>query len=568
MRHKAEELLESCGLDAYLPPLYLGVFNCKGDLMAGAGLEGNVVKCAAIREEARGKTILNSLFSRLLQIARENGYRNVFVFTKPENRDLFESLAMHYIGGGDKAILLESDPRGISSYCDRLRRLAAKLPEGKRGVIVMNCNPLTLGHRYLIEKASSEVDRLFVIPVVEDKSAFPLSQREDMIRRCCSEFANVTVCPGSEYIISNATFPSYFIKEKSTVSEAHIAMDCDIFRRHIIPALGVSVRFAGTEPEDQLTRSYNEGMRRLPGIELREIERLRIGDHAVSASLLRRCIDNPELGNPISLAHRVSYPYILARMARQALIAELETTPKPGLVDLHDNGAHKDMDPEIMRRSIESLTPFFAQMAVVGFESKPAADARHIGAEAEKSMLGATDGVNTHRGALFCLGLTIYAAASILAEKGMVDESLLSERISLTAKGFEEQHGTHGYETRRKGCSRGALAQAKDGYKELFTRWLPAYRAVKTAPYAAHKTLLSIMSELEDSNVVYRGGIDALEFARANARKLYADFDAEELQRLNEAFIERNISPGGAADMLALTMLVDAITDKKTPYTL
>ena len=565
MRKKAEKLLEDCGLDPQLPTVYLGVFDCKGDLMAGAGLEGNVVKCVAVREDARGKTVLNSLFSRVIQMARENGQRNIFVFTKPENRSLFESLAMHYIGGGDRAILLESDPRGISSYCNTLRSIASGLPEGRRGVIVMNCNPLTIGHRYLIGKAASETDHLFVIPVLEDRSEFPLSQRMEMIRRCCSEFDNVTVCPGSDYIISNATFPTYFIKEKSKVSEAHIALDCDIFQRHIVPALGVTVRFAGTEHADQLTRSYNEGMRNHLHIEVREIERLKIGETFVSASHLRRCIGNPGLGNPLHLAHRASMPYVLARMGRQALIDELETTPKPGLVDLADNGAHKDMDATIMRQGIESLTPFFARLAEAGFEGKPANEARRIGIEAEKKMFEATGGVNTHRGALFCLGMTIYAASVCLADKDSVDEHDLKDRISSAAGDFEEQQGTHGDETRRKGCGRGALAMAKEGYGELFSEWLPAYRGMRTDPYSRHRLLLQIMSSLEDSNVVYRGGVETLGFVREKARMLSSAFNADELRSLNETFIERNISPGGSADMLALTLLIDAITNKKTP---
>lgn len=566
LRKKAEILLESCGLDPQLPPVYLGVFDCKGDLMAGAGLEDNVVKCVAIREDARGKTILNSLFSRVLQMARENGHRKIFVFTKPENRGLFESLAMHYIGGGEDAILLESDPRGISSYCNSLRKLTAGLPEGRHGVIVMNCNPLTSGHRFLIAKAASETDHLFVIPVLEDKSLFPFSQREEMIRRCCSEFDNVTVCPGSNYVISNSTFPTYFLKEKNKASEAHIALDCDIFQRHIVPALGVEVRYVGTEPTDQLTMCYNEGMRRQLQIEVKEIERLQIGDSVVSATQLRRCIDNPGIGNPLTLADKVSMPFILARMARQALIEELETTPKPGLVDLLDNGAHKDMDAETMRSGIESLVPFFVQMAQAGHDGLSPDEARKTGIEAEKRMLEATGGVNTHRGALFSLGLTLYAAGACLSNKEHVEEEELRERIMATANGFEEQQGTHGDTTRRKGCTRGALSLAKEGYRELFSDWLPAYRDMKADPYSRHRLLLLIMSTLEDSNVVYRSGLEGLEMVRSSARAMSSDFNIDKLHRLNKTFVEFNISPGGAADMLALTLLTDAITNKKTPY--
>lgn len=559
-RAEAERLLTDCGLHPDLPPLYLGVYDGDDRLLAGAGLDGNVVKCVAVREETRGEALINPLFSQLLVTARMNGHRNVSVYTKPEHRRLFESLAMHYVGGGSKAILLESDARGIAAYCDRLRRIATEAGGQRRGVVVMNCNPLTIGHHYLIKQAAQCVDRLFVIPVTEDRSMFATAQRVRMIEECCAEFNNVTVCPGSGYSISRATFPSYFLKEISDATEAHIELDCDIFRRHIAPALGATVRFVGTEPTDGLTALYNKKMRENLGIEVREIERLDRGGVAVSASRLRRGISDPSEGNPLVTAHRASRPCVLAAMARQALVAELETTPKPGLVDLSDNGSHRDMDARVMRKGIEALVPWFEKLARAGVAGMSAEQTRGLGIEAEKAMYDATGGVNTHKGALFSMGLMIYAAAASLHRSGKVTEEDLSNGISGLARSFSEAEGTHGDKVRRQGGRNGALELARTGYRDLFAHWLPAYRSFGADAYAPHRTLLVIMSTLNDSNVAYRAGMQTMEDVKREAAGMLASFSREGLERMNGRFKERDISPGGCADMLALTMLAHSLT--------
>lgn len=559
LRRQAEQLLADCGLKGEIPSFYIGAYDCDDNLLAGAGMEGNVVKCVAVREDSRGESLVNTLFSRLLQRGMEQGHRKMFVFTAPKNRQLFESLAMHFVGGGDHAILLESDPHGIGSYCETLRELSSQCPGEKRGAVVMNCNPLTLGHHHLIKEAAKEVDRLFVIPVMEDKSVFTYEERLDMIRRCCAQLDNVTVCPGSDYIISAATFPSYFLKELSDTAKAHIQLDCDIFSRHVAPALGVTVRFVGTEPHDPLTALYNEWMCSHMDVEVRLMERYSLQGKPVSASSLRARISDPALGNPLRLAHPASYPYVLARMAARAMTAELETTPKPGLVDLHDTGAHKDMDADTMRRGIRALLPYFTLLAQAGRDNAPVNEIRRIGLDAEEAMLTATKGVNTHRGSLFCLGLMTCAAARILASTTTLTEATLSGTIATLAAGFTQPEGTHGDMARRKGCVNGALAQARTGYRQLFDSWLPAYRAMKRDPWANHKTLLLIMTTLDDSNVAYRAGVEAIDFVKTSASGLARDFDPDSLARLNGEFIRRGISPGGAADMLSLTLLAHAI---------
>lgn len=558
-RRQVESLLTDCGLQADVPTLYLGAYDADERLVAGAGLDGNIIKGVAVRQELRGEAVVNTLFSRLLQIAYANGHTNVFVFTKPEYRSLFESLAMHCIATCDRAVLLEYNARGVASYCNSLRQIAYD-GGNTRGVIVMNCNPLTLGHRYLIEQASAQVDSLYIIPVKEDVSMFSYAQRRAMMEECCKDIPNANVCPGSDYIISRATFPTYFLKANTDISAVHIALDCDLFSRHILPALGASVRFVGTEPTDPLTRAYNEAMSSLLPCEVRQIPRLCVNGQPISASRLRKRITDPKEGNPLRLAHKSAEPYVLAHMACQALETELATTPKPGLVDLHDNGAHSDMNPQVMRRGIHALLPYFESLAKAGQSNPPADKVRKIGIEAERAMMAATNGVNTHRGALFALGLAMYSAPLSNGTAASISDRIREIAGKLSCGYAGQGQSSHGSQARAQGCHGGAMAMALTGYKELIDSWLPFYRELKEDPYAAHKTLLLIMSTLTDTNVAFRAGNQAAEAVRQQARELLDNFSEEGLQTLNNDFITKNISPGGAADMLALTLLLNNIT--------
>lgn len=564
-RKQVAELLTDCGLQPDVPELYLGVYDADDCLLAGAGLDGNVIKGVAVRNELRGESIVNTLFSRLLQISYSNGHRNVFVFTKPTYRTLFESLAMHCIATCPEAVLLENDPRGVDSYCRTLKAISA---EGgvRRGVIVMNCNPLTAGHRYLIEQAAAQVDSLYIIPVKEDVSMFSYAERLAMMEECCKDLPNVTVCPGSDYLISRATFPTYFLKAHTDVSAVHMALDCDLFSRHILPALGATVRFAGTEPTDALTRAYNEAMSRLLPCEVRLIPRLYVNGEPVSASRVRERILNPGKGNPLELVHSSAVPYVLAHIACGALEEELATTPKPGLVDLADNGAHTDMNPDLMRRGIRALYPYFASLARAGQQHAGADEVCRIGIEAEQSMMAATGGVNTHRGALFALGLAVYGVQYAGELHGPADVHRVSEAIKdiagKIANKTDNERSTlsHGTQARARGCRGGAMEMALTGYRDMAAIWLPFYRQLEGDTYAAHRTLLLIMSTLTDTNVAFRAGNQAAERVRQQARELSEHFSIEGIRSLNEEYIRKNISPGGAADMLALTLFFNAIT--------
>lgn len=542
VRRQVEDFLGSNGLRLGEVDLYLAVLSADGTILAGGGLQRDILKCLAVSAEARSLGLSVPLISRLLSVASERGYTNVKVFTKPENLSVFESLGFKLLASAPKAILLENG-RGLADYCAYLRAHPAP------GVIIMNANPFTLGHRYLVEQASLSFRapegrrNLTIIPVNEDASRFPYTERIAMLRAGAGDLADVV--EGSDYQISAATFPTYFLKDLSDAAETQMRLDIDLFGRHIAPAFGARVRFVGTEPADPLTARYNALLKELLpnyGVQLVEIPRLTI-EQPVTATEVRALLDEGRFKEASALTPVSTWPYLLAELAERALRMELDTPMKPGLVGPDSVGAHKDMDYDVMRKGIAAIRPFFPQMALAGTPE----ELRQLGIDAEAAMLAATGGVNTHRGAIFALGLALYR-----------------HPIGETAAQLD-----NGSSKRRGAGVRGAMQMAKDGYKELFEDWLPYYAGVKADAYGLQKTLLRIMATLDDTCVIHRAGYARAQEIKAEASALAEHFAEEggpstgsgtaSLKAMCERYAAEGISPGGAADMLALTILIDSI---------
>ena len=568
------------------------------EIVAGGGLKGGVIKCVAVADGHKGEAVANQIVSHLIAQANADGHQCVKLFTKPQNQKMFESMSFRLLAEAPKAILMETGIGGIKRYSEELESEKEKVKSEKSngklhhnntspqhpimppsGIIIMNCNPFTLGHRYLIEQAAQQVETLYILVVREDCSMFSYDERKAIISRGVADLDNVVVCDGSEYSISATTFPTYFLKCLSDASDTQMTLDIDLYRRHIAPALGATVRFVGTEPDDPLTRRYNELMKSmLPDV--REVARLEKNGVAVSASRVRKAIVENHLAQAVRLVPSTTVPYIVAHMATRALKAELNTTPKPGLVDTHDSGAHRDMDHALMMRSIRAMHPYFVRLATLGYDSPqlPAHDdIVRIGIEAEKAMFNSTGGVNTYKGALFSMGLAVTAATYIIGRgevattthgKEYVPNSLISTTIIQLANGFPDTSGTHGSRAKQlaqAGCKlKSALDNAREGYSQLFGEWLPFYetRIKGDDSYVKHKTLLRIMCDLDDTNIVYRTDYDTMLHVKTEARRLLEDFSEAGIEDMNRDFVSRNISPGGSADMLALVVFLFGITRK------
>ena len=660
---------------------YAAVLDDDGEMIAGGGLKDDVIKCVAVDDAHKGEAIANTLVSHLISHANQEGYSCIKLFTKPKNRQLFESLSFRLLAEAPEAILMETGIGGISNTVEALKKIKEESEKYKEynkeckednkeckedskeckeeektnlntttpqhlntsylntttpqhlntsylntstpqhlntsylntstpqhlnttmqptGCIVMNCNPFTLGHRYLIEQAAKQVERLYVMVVKEDCSLFAYTERKAMVEQGVADIENVNVIDGSDYAISRATFPTYFLKRLDDAADTQMLLDLDLFRRHIAPALGATVRFVGTEPTDQLTRRYNQLMHEALK-DVREINRLEKDGNAVSASRVRKAMEEGDMNTIRQLVPPTTLPYIIAHLATQALQAELDTTPKPGLVDKDNNGAHRDMDHALMQLSINTLHPYFVRLAFLGFaDTLPSHTViRDAGIEAEKAMLEATNGVNTHKGALFSMGLAVVAAAyeekkaaanKEVRGKEREEEYLSSLQLTIKAlaASFPDTSGTHGSKAKQlsNGTTtiKGALDNAREGYEKLFAEWLPFYNERRKShdAHALHKTLLRIMCDLDDTNVIYRTNVATAEEVKQEARALLASFEeayaAEDkekcasaieekcasaellaLKDMDRRYTERNISPGGAADMLSLTVFIGSI---------
>ena len=534
-RRKVEDFLGSNGLRLEEVDLYRVVLDDDGNILAGGGLFRDIIKCIAVSESARSLGLSVPLISRLINEAASRGYSNVKVFTKPENRAVFESLGFKVLAEAPKAILMENG-RGLADYCQYLREFRAV------GVIVMNANPFTLGHRYLVEQAASVISgdsprrrprKLIIIPVKEDRSRFPYIARVEMIRQGSKGLA--TVVEGSDYQISAATFPTYFLKDLSDAAETQMRLDIDLFGRHIAPALGAKIRFVGSEPSDALTARYNALMKELLpayGIQVIEVQRLHDSDGAISASWVRASLAAGDFASASALTPESSRPNLMTYLAVRALQMELEAPMKPGLVGPDSNGAHRDMDYALMLRSIDTIRPFFPRMALAASPE----EIRELGIEAEKAMLAATGGVNTHRGAIFALGLALYP-----------------HPVAETAAALNNT-----FKQREPGI-KGAMQMALEGYRELHEDWLPYYRSVKEHPLGLQKTLLRIMSTLDDTCVIQRVGYERAQEVKQEAKTLLDNFSPKKLKQMCDRYAAEGISPGGAADMLALTIFIDSI---------
>lgn len=614
-RQRIEAFLKRNGLRFDDMHYYAAITDDDGEMIAGGGLKGNVIKCVAVDDAHKGEAIANTLISHLIAHANEEGHSNVMLFTKPKNRQLFESLSFRLLAEAPEAVLMETGIGGINNTVEQLKKIKEEGEVCKennqeckkeektnlnittpqhlnpstpqplttttplRGVVVMNCNPFTLGHRYLIEQAAKQVERLFVMVVREDCSLFAYAERKAMVEQGVAHLKNVTVIDGSEYAISQATFPTYFLKRLDDAADTQMLLDLDLFRRHIAPALGATVRFVGTEPTDQLTRRYNQLMHEVLA-DVRETARLEKKGNAVSASRVRKAMEQGDMSTIRQLVPPTTLPYIIAHLATQALQAELDTTPKPGLVDKDNNGAHRDMDYALMQRSIDTLHPYFVKLALLGCaDALPThASIRNIGIEAEKAMLSATNGVNTHKGALFSMGLAVVAAAHEERKIAANEEQIQKERnggedvlvslqttIKALAASFPDTNGTHGSKAKMlsKGTTaiKGALDNAREGYEMLFAEWLPFYieRRKERDAHTLHKTLLRIMCDLDDTNVIYRTDLATAEEVKQEARALLDNFAEAALKDMDRHYTTRNISPGGAADMLSLTIFIGSI---------
>jgi [citrate (pro-3S)-lyase] ligase len=240
------------------------------------------------------------------------------IFEKAEQLSHIEGAAVQNRGAVDADMALpqerlsSSEQEQLSAYLSQLKEIKPKV-----GSIVMNCNPFTLVHRYLVEQAASQVDKLYIFVVEEDKSFFPFKDRMELVKKGVGDIPNVAVVPSGKFIISQTTFADYFGKESITEDkQIDASQDVEIFATQIAPALDINVRFAGTEPLDYVTSEYNKQMAEiLPkyGVEFREIKRKADDTNVISASRVRAALKDKDFDAIAALVPRTTLDYLKER---------------------------------------------------------------------------------------------------------------------------------------------------------------------------------------------------------------------------------------------------------------
>lgn len=256
-----------------------------GDKVVGTGsCAGRILKCFAIDPTYQGMGITNTIITRLLDYQYQVGNKHLFIFTKPKSIKIFTDFGFSIVEKTEDVALLDNK-------IEELNQLLKNIEDQREsGAIVVNANPMTKGHLYLINEARKMTDLLHVFMVEEDESTFPYDFRYKIVKEELEKFDDVLVHPGNNYIISKNTFPTYFYKDEKTILKAYSELDSKIFGRYFARTLNIKKRFVGTEDKDLVTKNYNETMERiLPdyGIEVVEIPRASLDDEIISASKVR-----------------------------------------------------------------------------------------------------------------------------------------------------------------------------------------------------------------------------------------------------------------------------------------
>lgn len=314
-----DRLLEQEGIrrDANLD-YTCAMYDGSGAVVATGSCFRNTLRCFAVRSDLQGEGLLNTIVTHLITRQMMEGYTHLFLYTKPSSSRLFASMGFHEIARVEGSVVfMENRKNGFTRY---LGQLEETKKDGVSAAIVMNANPFTLGHRYLIEQAASECDNLHLFIISDSLSLMPFSVRRRLVEQGTADIANVIIHDCGPYIISSATFPSYFLRDEADVIESQARLDLAVFRK-IAETLNITDRWAGEEPSSNVTAIYNRIMaEELPacGIRLHVIQRCTAGEDdpsPVSASTVRECIKRGDLASLKELVPETTLNYLMSEEA-------------------------------------------------------------------------------------------------------------------------------------------------------------------------------------------------------------------------------------------------------------
>ena len=297
MMAKIEALLERVDitLDEHLD-YTCAIFDEEGESIATGSAFGSTLRCFAVHPDHQGEGLLNEVITHLMENRTERGFFHLFVYTKPGSARFFKDLGFAEIAEIPGLLtFLENRRDGFTGY---LKKLAKQKRPGQAAAIVMNANPFTLGHRFLVETAAKENEVVHLFLLSEDAGPIPAPVRHRLVREGVADLPNVVCHETGAYLISSATFPGYFLKSEEKILRTQARLDTALFVR-IAEALDVTVRYVGQEPHSVVTGIYNEILSEaLPayGIQCRIIPRKTLPDgRVISASAVRQAIHDDDL---------------------------------------------------------------------------------------------------------------------------------------------------------------------------------------------------------------------------------------------------------------------------------
>lgn len=283
-------------------------------LIATGSVDNNVIKMIAVDKDYQSENLSTHILSYILSYFKERKIDHYFLFTKPENKKIFANYNLKKIIETDDVVLYENLGQDIHTY---LNDLKSQLPlKGKsRGSIVMNLNPMTLGHLYLIEKALEACSDLIIFLVEEDKSIVSYETRLRILKKTVSHLKQVHILPSTPYMISSATFPTYFLKNE-TQMYAYTMLDVSIYKKYFMPIFEIDVRFVGDEPIDILTNAYNTAMKEMLYEQVQIIPRKSLGQQVISASYVRKLAHEKDYKTIKQLVPKATYKFLLSKKGR------------------------------------------------------------------------------------------------------------------------------------------------------------------------------------------------------------------------------------------------------------
>jgi len=294
-------------------------------LIATGSCFKNTLRCFAVSHKHQGEGLLNSVITHLIELQHERGNSHFFLYTKTKSAKFFGDLGFYEIAAVPGELsFMENRRTGFQDYLAALTAESPRPQPGQRiAAIVMNANPFTLGHLFLIEKAAAENDLVHLFIVSEDASLVPFAVRRQLVYAGTAHLRNLVYHDSGPYIISSATFPSYFQKDEEAVSRGHALLDITIFRQ-IAKVLGITRRYVGDEPLSQVTNLYNQIMREeLPaaGVECIVVPRKEQTGAAISASTVRQALQNGDLATLRTLVPPTTLEFFQSEAAAPVLAA-------------------------------------------------------------------------------------------------------------------------------------------------------------------------------------------------------------------------------------------------------